>query len=86
MGKKDANAWGLRDMAGNVWEYCNDRSGIYGVDEVDPTGPTSGSQRIRRGGSFYDQPGKLRAAARDSRTPDNPLDRIGFRCVRTLKP
>jgi formylglycine-generating enzyme required for sulfatase activity len=50
---KQANAWGLYDMHGNVWEWCRDRVGDYPGDSVtDPNGPASGSCRIFRGGCW----------------------------------
>jgi formylglycine-generating enzyme required for sulfatase activity len=52
VGQKKANAWGLYDMYGNVWELCRDWHGKYPDSEVtDPTGPPSGAGRVIRGGS-----------------------------------
>ena len=82
VGQKNANAWGLRDMLGNVWEWVFDR---FGEDEsgdvVDPSGPTSGAFRIYRGGGFYSAAPTLRAAYHEYGTPDFAFDTLGFRCA-----
>jgi formylglycine-generating enzyme required for sulfatase activity len=83
---KAANAAGLFDMAGNVWEWCHDWHTVdLGTQSVtDPVGPSSGSHRVTRGGSWVDEAGSLRAAMRDSERPATVLNYLGFRCVRSL--
>ena len=86
VGEKLPNAWGLFDMHGNVYEWCQDRYGPYERLQVvsDPIGPASGSRRVLRGGAFAYQPKYVRAAARYYDDP--PDDRnlyFGFRLART---
>jgi formylglycine-generating enzyme required for sulfatase activity len=84
VGKKKPNAWGLYDMHGNVWEwvqdYFNDR--YYGESPpVDPKGPTSGRDRVMRGGSWPDSPVLCRSARRGRNDPDHRDAGNGFRCA-----
>jgi formylglycine-generating enzyme required for sulfatase activity len=65
VGSLPANAWGLRDMHGNVSEWCADRYGEYGsAPESDPTGPEEGKAFVLRGGSWRSYPGACRSAFR----------------------
>jgi formylglycine-generating enzyme required for sulfatase activity len=83
VGEKKPNAWGLYDMLGNVSEWCQDWLGDYPNDTVtDPTGPSSGSQRGIRGGSWWDRTWFLRVSRRDAYTPGTKYRYVGFRCVR----
>jgi len=81
---KVANAWGLYDMHGNVWEWCQDRFGRYPVDAAtDPTGPTDLGlgYRVLRGGSYYAIAARSRSAQRWSDPPNETSWSHGFRLV-----
>jgi Uncharacterized conserved protein len=79
------NAWGMYDMSGNVYEWCNDWDGNYsGIDQTNPLGSSTGFMRIRRGGSLYDGPIYMRSAYRNSYYPFQSNNDFGFRCVISL--
>jgi uncharacterized protein (TIGR02996 family) len=75
-----ANAWGIHDMHGNVWEWCQDWFGDYTEnDVVDPKGPDAGQFRVLRGGSWYISPVSCRSPFRDWGEPGGRDGSVGFR-------
>jgi formylglycine-generating enzyme required for sulfatase activity len=84
VGQKKANELGLFDMSGNVHEWCNDWKGIYtSFAETNPTGPSSGSDRVCRGGSWFSFPQYCRVANHYDDTPDSRDFNVGFRLARS---
>ena len=82
---KKPNAWGLYDMHGNVWEWCQDRFGHYPSGTVtDPTGATSGSLRVFRGGSWNLTAEDCRSAYPDGTYPSFRNYDDGFRVCLSL--
>ena len=80
VGSKQPNAWGLYDMHGNVYEWCSDWFEEYPSGEVtDPSGPSSGSFRVYRGGSWFNSAEVCRSAYRSRGKPSRLRNDLGFR-------
>jgi len=80
VGSFKANAFGLYDMNGNAWQWCQDRYGDYEKGAAtDPTGADTGGLRVLRGGSWYCDPGICRSARRGWYGPGGRYVIFGFR-------
>ena len=84
VGSYEANAWGLYDMHGNVGEWCQDwDSEDYPIGSVtDPTGPSTGSYRVKRGGDWGDPAEYCRSASRGGDWPEDRNCYWGFRVLK----
>jgi len=85
VGSSEPNPYGIYDMTGNAWEWCSD---LYGKDYYagsparNPKGPSTGTQRVIRGGTWGYGPGRIRPAGRLGSIPDNNFSFLGFRVAR----
>jgi formylglycine-generating enzyme required for sulfatase activity len=86
VGQLKPNAWGIYDMHGNAWEWCQDRYGEYSSEpDPDPKGPSFGEHRVVRGGSWTFNASSARVSGiRYKLTPDTRRSDTGFRVARDL--
>lgn len=84
VGMKRPNAWGIFDMSGNVYEWCQDLYDKYPPTSkrVDPKGALNSEYRVLRGGGWFVQLQKCRSANRANRPPTDKRGYVGFRVVR----
>jgi hypothetical protein len=86
VGTRRPNAWGLYDTIGNVYEWCSDWMGRYRTDrQTDPRGPSGGSYRVYRGGSWNTSAMFCRSALRYGSAPSSRRANLGLRLVREVE-
>jgi len=86
VGRKPANPWGLCDMHGNIWQWCQDWLERYPrEDPTDPHGPDAGQERVLRGGSWSSEADICRAAYRFSYPPGYRIMTAGLRVIANKK-
>ena len=86
VGQKRPNPWGLYDMNGNVWEWCQDWMAPYDpAQKLDPKGPSAGDQKVCRGGCWAYDAARCRSAERNEAPADSVHPNLGMRVVAVPK-
>lgn len=86
VGSKEADNIGLYDMQGNMWEWVLDWKGAYNSDtKTNPTGPKTGTHKVYRGGSWFNEPEALRPENRNAHPPDQVFTNAGLRLIYVLE-
>lgn len=83
------NKFGLYNMVGNAWEWVSDWWTVHHSkkDQKDPKGPPTGSEKVKKGGSYMchkDYCYRYRCGARSQNTPDSSAHNLGFRCAKSV--
>jgi formylglycine-generating enzyme len=81
--------WGVHDLAGNLYEWVADwyDEAFYSTKStMNPRGPVEGTAKVQRGGSYFNQPYRLRSAFRTKSDPTEHDPRVGFRCAQDVSP
>ena len=79
VGQKKSNGWGLKDMHGNVYEWCSDWGSRLVTGGTDPAGTSFGSSKVNRGGGWGGRAPSCRSAYRNRNAPDDTFNDLGFR-------
>lgn len=83
IGMKSPNGWGLKDVFGNVWEWCYDKHAVYSKSDVkDPTGPETGDMNVFRGGGCGSDAKTCTPTYRGACMPEENADALGFRLAK----